>query len=371
MSARQARMSPLLLAPIGVGATIPLLTTGGGALPLFAALALLLVAAFTVWPWAVLPASIVGGTAATTATGLMSVSAIVALHGGVLAAGLIALSIRRLVAPLASRRRAAADIPMVVLTVLVALGCLYGIAAGNRSHAALVATYELGVIPAYYWLATLTLAEPSARRRAMLLFLIGAVLLAASGLTTPGRHGGLLSALALVPTLLAASRTRRSGARWILLGCTALLGVDVALSAYRSVWLATGIALFVVVIRGTRSARRHVLAASVLTAAVAITSLAVSSAAPARLALVESQLGASAGYRLPEAAIGLRAFNATPIFGAGMGQTTPAVYVPAFRVEDVGPVYHVFYVTVLANGGVLLALVLAAAMFPALAVLRT
>lgn len=49
-----------------------------------------------------------------------------------------------------------------------------------------------------------------------------------------------------------------------------------------------------------------------------------------------------------------------------MGQVSQSIYIPNFRVEDVGPVYHVFYVTMLANGGVLLALALAAAMLPAL-----
>lgn len=369
MNTAQARLLPLLLVPAAAGAALPLLTAGGRAPPVLAALALVLVATFIVWPWAMLPVSIVGGAAASTAAGLASVSAVVGVHGGVLASGLMALMIRRLVAPLPARRRAATDLPMAVFAALVALGCLYGIVQGNNPHAALVAGYELGVIPVYYWLTTVTLVEPVARQRAMRLFLIGAMVLAAIGTVTPGRHGGLISALALVPTLIAASRAARLGARWTLLGCAALLGADVALAAYRSVWLATAIALIVVVLRGTRPVRRTVFAALVLSASLAPVLFAVSPALPSRVAAVHSQLHASAGYRLPEAAVGLQAFTATPLLGAGMGQTTPSVYLPNFRVEDVGPVYHVFYVTVLANGGALLALALVGAMLPALRVL--
>lgn len=369
MNTAQARALPLLLAPAGAGAAIPFLTAGGHAAPVIAALALALVATFVVWPWAVLPASIVGGAAAAAATSLASVTAVVGIHGGVIGAGLIALSIRRLVDPLPRRRPTGADIPMALLAAIVALGCLFGITAGNKPHATLVAAYELSVIPAYYWLATRTLVDRADRRRAMLLFLVGAVALAAVGLATPGRHGGLLSALALVPTLIAASRAPRLGARWTLLGCAALLGVDVALAAYRSIWLATGIALLVVAVRGTRSARRTVLTAVMLTGTFAVASLAVSPAGPSRLAVVQSELHASAGYRLPEAAVGLRSFTAAPLLGAGLGQVTSAVFIPGFRVGDVGPVYHVFYITVLANGGVLLALALVAALLPALRVL--
>ncbi len=365
MTAR-ATFLPLLLAPAAIGAALPLLIAGGQTVPLLAAIALLLVVAFILWPWAVLPASIVGGAAVSTVTGLVSVSGVVGVHGGVLAAGLIALCVRRLIAPLAPRHRGAADIPMALLAAFVALGSLYGVAIGNKTHGALVAGYEAGVIPAYFWLATVTLADRVARERAMSLFLVGAVALAAAGLVTPGRHGGLLSALALVPTLIAASRSDRFGVRWTLLGCAAPLGVDVALGAYRSVWLATGVALLVVAVWGERSARRTILAALVLSASLALASLAVSSAIPSRLAVVNVQLGATAGYRLPEAEVGLHAFTAAPLLGAGMGQTSHSIYIPNFRVEDVGPVYHVFYVTVLANGGVFLAIALALAMLPAL-----
>lgn len=314
----RARFFPLLLAPAAVGAALPSLIAGGHSLPLLAAVALLLVSAFVVWPWAVLPTSIVGGAAASAAAGAVSVSTIAAIHGGMLAAGVIAICVRRLVAPLPPRGRTAAEIPMMLLAALVALGGLYGIALGHKSHGALVAGYEFGVIPVYYWFATVTLAGPAARRRAMMLFLLGAVALAAAGLVTPGRHGGLLSALALIPTLIAASRATRFGVRWSLLGCTALLGVDVALAAYRSVWLATGIALLVVTLRGTRAARRTMLAGLALTASLALVSLAVSSAGPSRLAVVQTELGATAGYRLPEAEVGLRAFAAAPLLGAGM-----------------------------------------------------
>jgi O-antigen ligase len=63
-------------------------------------------------------------------------------------------------------------------------------------------------------------------------------------------------------------------------------------------------------------------------------------------------LASSAGYRLPESGIGWDVFVSRPLFGAGLGQTTPRVYLPGFVVTDVGPVYHAFYVLLLANLGI-------------------
>jgi hypothetical protein len=45
-------------------------------------------------------------------------------------------------------------------------------------------------------------------------------------------------------------------------------------------------------------------------------------------------------------------FSAQPLFGAGLGQRTPQIYIPGFAVTDVGPVYHAFYVLLLANLGI-------------------
>ncbi|GAC1519818.1 MAG: hypothetical protein NVS2B6_02730 [Thermoleophilaceae bacterium] len=363
------RSASLLIVPAGAGGLVALVASSGRMLPLGALLVAGLVLAFAVWPWAMLPVSIVGGSATMVAGGLPSVSAVVGFHAIVLAAGLVALWMRRLVVPLAARRRTPADLPMAILAALVTLGCAYGAARGNNGHAVLVAGYEIGIVPAYYWLATLTLGEPNARRRALELFLVGAVVLAAAGLAMPGRHGGLISALALLPALLATTSSRSAPMRWLLLASSALLGVDVALSAYRSIWLATGVALLIATVYGTSRARRAVIGTLLLSAVVAIGSLAAGSAGGSRLAVVQSQLHASSGYRLSETVVGLGAFTEHPLTGSGMGQRAPNTYLPNFRVADVGPVYHAFYVTVLANGGALLALALAAAMIPALRLL--
>jgi O-antigen ligase len=67
---------------------------------------------------------------------------------------------------------------------------------------------------------------------------------------------------------------------------------------------------------------------------------------------VGAAVARSAGYRLPESGIGWDVFVSQPLFGAGLGQTTPGVYLPGFVVADVGPVYHAFYVLLLANLGI-------------------
>jgi O-antigen ligase len=72
-----------------------------------------------------------------------------------------------------------------------------------------------------------------------------------------------------------------------------------------------------------------------------------------RTSVVGEALQRTSGYRLPEAAVGLDVFVSRPIFGAGLGQTTPRVYIPGFAVTDVGPVYHAFYVLILANLGII------------------
>ena len=360
------RSAPLLLAPAAGGALAA--AAAASADPLYGAAlaAVALVAAFVVWPWAVLPVAIVLGSAGAAILGLSSVSAIVALHTGMLATGMLGLAIGSLLGRAPARRSTAADVPMAALAALAALGYVYGIARGNGSHLATVAVYQVGVIPIYYWIATLTLGTQAARARAGALFVIGAGALAAIGLVTPGRHGGLLSALALLPLLAAAARQPRPGIRFALLACAALLCLDVALAAYRSVWLAAGIALVVVAMRGRRSDRAAIVAVAALAVVAGLIAFGVSSAVPSRLDIAKAQLGASSGYRLPEARVGLESFASSPLVGAGLGQSTPGIYLPDFRIGDVGPVYHVFYVTVLANGGALLLLALLAAMLPAL-----
>jgi GT2 family glycosyltransferase/O-antigen ligase len=343
---------------------------GSGSLVTAAALAVaVLVAAFVVWPWAVLPTSIVLGAAGSVVLGVTSVSSIVVLHAVMLGAGMLALVLRMLIGRAPERRRTAADAPMLGLGSLAALIFLYGMARGNAPYLATVAAYQVAVIPVYYWIATATLGEQTARRRAGMLFVAGTGVMAAVGLGTPGRHGGLLSAIALVLVLSAAASHPRPQTRFLLVACAALFLVDVALGAYRAVWLATAIALVMMTVRGQRAVRVGIVVALALALAVGAAAFSLSSAIPSRLAVAEAQLGATAGYRLPEAAVGLQTFASAPLLGRGFGETTPMVYLPEFRTDDVGPVYHVFYVTVLANGGALLLLALFAALLPALRLL--
>ncbi len=51
--------------------------------------------------------------------------------------------------------------------------------------------------------------------------------------------------------------------------------------------------------------------------------------------------------------MGMPAFLEEPLAGRGLGQVERQVFLPGFRVTDVGPVYHVFYVMLLANGGLI------------------
>ncbi len=360
------RSAPLLVAPAAGGALVAAAAGGASVLPAGAVAAVCAVATFLAWPWAVLPASIILGAAAVAITGLTSVTAIVVLHAGMLGGGMLALAIRALLGCAPERRGTAADMPMAALAAFAALGYLYGLARGNETHLATVAVYQVGIVPVYYWIATLTLGDQAARVRAGRLFVIGACALAVLGLATPGRHGGLLSALALVPLLAAAARQTRPAVRCALMSCAALLTVDVALGAYRSVWVAAAIALVVVALRGSRSERRGILVVLALALAVGLASFSLSSASASRLAVAKAQLDASSGYRLPEATVGLDVFASSPLVGQGLGQTSPGIYLPGFRVDAVGPVYHAFYVTLLANGGALLLLAVVAATLPAL-----
>lgn len=307
--------------------------------------------AFVLWPHAILPVGIVGGTVASGALAAGQVSMVVAVHAGILAAGCLALLVRRAVLGAdAPAPRTAADGPMLAVAAFVLAGALYGLARGNSVHRVAAAAYEFAVIPGYFFLATRTLAEPRALRKAALCYLAGATGLAAAGLTAPGRHGGLLCALAL-PVLLVAVGQTRGWPRAGLVVLTAVAVADVVLAAYRAVWLAAGLALLIMLVRCHGRVRRAVLA-TVATGAVLLP--LVVAAVPAlqgRASLVGRELGQSSGYRLPEAEVGLHVFTTHPVLGAGIGQATPGVYVPDFGVTTVGPVYHVMYVMILANAG--------------------
>ncbi|MGP3924096.1 O-antigen ligase family protein [Streptomyces sp. 8N616] len=323
--------------------------------------------AFSRWPYAILPAGIVGGTVAVGALGDTRVSLVVAVHAGILAIGCLALLARRTLLRTDDRpTRTAADVPMLAVAGLLPLAAAHGLARGNPSHEVMVATYEFAVIPGYFFLTTYTLPNRLAMKKAAVCYLVGAAALAAAELTMPTRHGGLLSALALPPLLVAASHARgwkRAGLAVLI----ALLGVDAVMAGYRAVWLATGLALLVLLVKGSWQVRRGILTAAMAGAVLVPLAVAVSPGLQARASLAVDQVHQSAGHRLPEAAVGMDVFMAQPLIGGGLGHVTPPVYLPDYTVTTVGPVYHVFYVMVLANLGLVGLLVL----WPLLRAIRT
>ncbi|WP_338894354.1 O-antigen ligase family protein [Streptomyces sp. TG1A-60] len=322
-----------------------------GRLSILPAAALLCLVTLVLWPWAVLPVGIVGGVAATKALGTSDVTFITVLHIGVLAIGCLALLVRRAASAADDRpRRTAVDQAMALLAVIALAGALFGLARGHALHQVLIATYHLGVIPAYFFVTTHTLTNARRMRAAAVLYVTGAAALAAVELTMPGRHGGLLSVLALVPLLVVAGRTR--GWRRVGLGALiTLFAADTAVAGYRAMWLAAGVGLLVLLVRGTRRVRLSVALAAIGATTLVVCGAAVSAGLRARILLSGEHLDETAGYRTPEATVGLRVFADWPLTGAGLGQTTRDVYLPTFKITDVGPTYHVFWVMILANLG--------------------
>lgn len=307
---------------------------------------------FLLWPYSILPIGIVGGTVVAGYLAGGRVSVVIALHAGILAIGCLALLTRRVFvrAEDLQPQRTAADGAMLVTVLFLLVAAAYGLARGNAPHAVLVAAYEFAVIPAYFFLTTFTLPTPRDLAKAAAWYLAGAIGLTVVQLMEPDRHGGLLAALALPPLLVAASRVGgwKRGGLALLIAVTAL---DVVLASYRAIWLATGVALLVLALRGTARVRRTVMTAGAI-GAVALPLVVVLSPALRTRALATAEaLEESSGYRLPEASVGLGAFADQPLTGAGLGQSTPGVHLPDFGVTTVGPAYHVFYVMILANLG--------------------
>ena len=355
MTVAVARRPVFLLLPALAGAAAAFVL---GTFPTPVALATLavpvLAGALFLWPWAILPTVILVGTIVSQALGLDEVTPIIAVHVGLAAVGLVALGLRRgLDAAWGARVRTPADWPMAFFAVVLALGVVYGLVMGNPADRIVVAAYELAVVPAYFFLATLTLSTPERLRAACLLFVVLAAGMALAGFAEEGRHGGLFSALALPPALVVAARVRRPLHRALLLAACALFTLDVALSAYRAIWLATGVALLLVLVFG-RGARLRatifaVLALGAIVAAVA--SLADAGEFRARAELVELAFQESAGYRLAEARVGWEIFVENPAIGQGLGQVKRGVYLSELGLTDVGPVYHLFWLMVLTNAG--------------------
>jgi hypothetical protein len=324
---------------------------GAGALALFTA--------FVRWPWAVLPASIVGGTLVASLVGAVRVSDVVGLHVGLAALGVAGLLTRRVIDPeWRGRATTSADLPMVLVGIMVVLGAAYGLARGNAPQRVAVAAYEIGVVPVYFFIATSTLSRARHLRAAGALAVTLAAVLALVGLASPGRHGGLFS-LIVLPPLLVSSAASSAARRTATLGLAAIFALDVALSGYRAVWLAGAIATLFLLADGPAWLRRIIAGTAIVAALMVLGASLVAGGVHSRASTAADALHQPAGYRVSEAAVGVDALLESPLVGGGLGQVSRDVFINDLGRTDVGPVYHVFYVMVLANAGIVgLAIVL-------------
>jgi hypothetical protein len=332
-------------------AAAALMVTVPGIAGLVAAAAVVCWLVFTLWPSTVLPIGIIGGTVAAASIGQGTVRGVVAMHMVILATGCAAVVTRRfLVADGEDHCPTAADGAMLALAGLTAVGVVYGLAVGNAPKNVVVTGYQIAVIPAYFFLATHTLTTERRMRTAGAVYVATAVVVTAASLATPGRHGGLVSLVAVPPLMVLAGRTRG----WRRTGLTllaAVLLVDVALAAYRGIWLAAGLSVMVLLSRGGPVVRRGMGRVAAAAGVLLVAALIVSAGVRTRSSVVGMQLHQSSGYRVSESPVGLGVFAHRPFFGAGLGQSVPDVYLTGLTVTDVGPIYHAFYVTILANAG--------------------
>ncbi|MFY1635540.1 O-antigen ligase family protein [Solwaraspora sp. WMMB335] len=347
---RAARgMGTALLPMVFATAVVAAMTLSPGLLGLVVAGVAVCCAAFALWPWAVLPVTVIGGTTAGVGIGGGDVTTIVATHAAILGAGGLAVSLR-LTFRVDSVRRTAADVPMLGLTVSVVLAAVYGLALGNPARDVLVGAYQIAVIPIYFWVAAQTLASDRRLRAAAVLYLVPTVVLTVLALVTSSQTGGLIALLAVPPLIVLAGRSTG----WSRAGFAVLAGLllaDVVVSMYRALWLAAAVAVVAMLIWGGRTLRGG-LGATVAVAAVGVVFLALASDIGDHVGALTLELQDSPGYRSAESLVGMNVFVERPLTGAGLGQSVQDIYLPAFAKADVGPVYHAFYVTVLANIGI-------------------
>jgi len=312
---------------------------------------------FLYWPWAVLPVTILATPSAAVIAGYTNVRSIVIAHLLPLSAAVVAVFVRWLT----GREREWPSVHlawpfMFVTCATTAAGALFGLVRGNDPKDIVVASYQIAVIPLYFMVTMLTLSTHERRRRATILYVVLITAISAPALLIPGRHGSGLFSLLPLPLLLVATGEatgrRRLG---LALVCT-LLGIDVALGDYRSVWLAATVTFAILLIRGAKAVRVG-LATTTLLALGALAASAVTigfhGGLIERVSDAAASLTRSAGYRGPESAVGWDVFGTHPFVGAGLGQTTKSVYLEGFAVTDVGPVYHSFYILLLANVGII------------------
>jgi O-Antigen ligase len=304
---------------------------------------------FLLWPWLCLPAGILGGAIAAGSVAGSNLPMIVLIHGGILLAGALALATRWLVAPTRHhpRQRTAADPFMLVLFALIVLGAGYGLARNHEPYLVMVAVYQVAVIPVYFFLTTASLPTRNAVRSASVTF-VGALVVLPLG--QPHNDAGLFVALALTP-LLACVGSLSGWRRIAALAVCGVLAAGVMLTRYRTLWVATGVAMLILVARGSNRVRATTgiaLAAGVL---VVLGGAALDAGIDGQWAAITAGLTESPGYRRAEAIVGLQVLSEQPFLGAGLGQTSRDLYVEGLGLTDVGPTYHAFWILVLANLG--------------------
>lgn len=347
----------MALAGVALGSLVSALLMLPGRLALAGAGALVALFVFLLWPWMVLPVGILGGAAIGGVTSGGDVRTYVGAHLLLLAAGVVALLVRRWLRMDLKARPTPADLGMMTVVGLTGIAAGYGLAIGNLPSEVMVAGYQITVVPLYFFLATYSLTTTRRLAAAGVAYVVAAAGLTAAAMTMPGRHGGLLTLLAIPPLVWLAGRAR--GWRRIVTVATAgFFAADVLLASYRGIWLAALVTIAVLLLRGGRSVRVG-LAATAAAGLVVGVMLVFTPGVPERAREIATGLEQSAGYRGPESAVGLDVFAQRPVLGAGLGQSTADVYLADFASTDVGPVYHAYYVTLLANVGLVgLALVL-------------
>ncbi|MFG1883361.1 O-antigen ligase family protein [Micromonospora sp. NPDC049102] len=339
----------VLLGGAGLGALVTVVTLLPGPVGLAAAAGVLACGVFLLWPWAVLPVGIIGGAVIGAVLSGGDVRGFIAVKVLLLAAGGAALAVRHWLRVEGPTRRTPADLGMLTLIGLTVVAAVYGLAVGNRSGEVLVAAYQMATIPVYFFVATHTLTTARRILAAGILYVVLAGTFTALSVATPGRHGGLITLMAVPPLIWAAGRLRGWRRNGVLL-LAGFFAVDVLLASYRGIWLAAALALLVMLVRGGRAVRTGLAATAAAAVAVAAV-LALQPGVRDRAGEIVKGLAQSAGYRGAESSVGLGVFADQPLVGAGLGQSTPGVYLSGFTLTDVGPVYHAFYVTVLANLG--------------------
>ncbi|OWV11522.1 hypothetical protein B5D80_04330 [Micromonospora wenchangensis] len=345
----------LAAAALASMASVLLMLPGKLALAGTGALVALLV--FLLWPWLVLPVGTLGGAVIGGVTSGGDVRTYIVAHLLLLATGVAALLVRYWLRMDPGPRRTPADLGMLVVVVLTGITAGYGLAIGNLPSEVLVAGYQITVLPLYFFLTTHSLTTPRRLAAAGLAYVVVAAGLTAASMTLPGRHGGLLTLLAIPPLVWLAGRVH--GWRRILTVAVAgFFAADVLLASYRGIWLAALVTIAVLLLRGGRSIRTGLTATATAGLALGVV-LVFTPGVQQRAQEIATGLEQSAGYRGPESAVGLEVFAHRPVLGAGLGQSTADVYLADFASTSVGPVYHAYYVTLLANVGLVgLALVL-------------